>query len=94
MEGLQIALLSLGILNTILLSTIIGINLKSYIKFKAQYTLFIMIFAGLFLAQYLVSAFHFFASMQVYTFGMDTHILILTIMQTIGFALFLWMQRQ
>lgn len=94
MDNLQTALLALGIVNTLLLLAIIGTNIKSYLKFKAQYTMFIIVFAGLFLAQYAMSAYHFFNTMEVYTFGMESHLLILTIMQTIGFAYFLWMQRQ
>jgi uncharacterized membrane protein len=94
MDTLQTSLLSLGVVNTLLLLAIISINISSYIKFKAQYTMFIIVFAGLFLAQYAMSAYHFFSTMEVYTFGMEWHLLILTGMQTIGFAYFLWMQRQ
>jgi hypothetical protein len=102
MDLIQEVLLALGIVNTLLLLFIIGVNIASYIKFKAQYTLFIIVFAALFLAQYLMNAYHFFMSIQLYsfagaevpTYGMGVHILVLTVLQTIAFASFLWMQRQ
>ena len=102
MDTLQSILLALGITNTLLLLGIIGVNLRSYMRFRAQYTLFIMVFSSMFLLQYLMSAYHFFMSMSVYslggatvpTYGMGSHLLILTALQTVAFASFLWMQRQ
>jgi len=86
--------IGLAIVNIFLLSAIMSEYWQSYKRMRAEYTLFSMLFAGLFLLQYVVGAYLYFTSMHVYHPSVAWHLLILTGIQTIAFAYMLWMLRQ
>jgi hypothetical protein len=88
------AITALTLINTLLLVIILVINLRSYLRMRAQYTLFVLLFTGLFLLQNLVSGYYFLTMMSYYVPEVTTHILILSICQTLAFSTLLWMQRQ
>lgn len=84
----------LGIANMLVLVAIIALNVRSYVRFKADYTLFVIVFSALFVLQYLVSAYFFFTHMSFYSIEVSRHILALTILQTAAFGYLLWMELQ
>lgn len=84
----------LGILNTLILLAVMYFSYKSYRKLKADYTLFVIIFAGLFVLQYLINAYFFFTNMDFYSLEVSRNILALTVLQTIAFGYLLWMELQ
>lgn len=86
--------IGLALMNILLLLGIIVLNLRSYKRMRAQYTLFVITFAGLFLLQYIVGAALYFTNMDLYPTEISTHMLTLTGIQTIAFAYLLWMEWQ
>jgi len=84
----------LAFVNILLLFLIIGTNIQSYRKMRAEYTLFSIIFALMFLLQYVVGAYLYFTNMDVYHPSIAVHMLILTGIQTIAFGYLLYMLRQ
>jgi hypothetical protein len=81
-------------LNILLLLGIVGLNARSYLRMRAQYTLFLIVFSGLFLIESLVSGYFLFTHMDYYVPQVSNHILALTGLETVAFASLLWMQRQ
>lgn len=90
---LKITWLLTGI-NILLLSAVLTVALRSYLRMKAQYTLMIMALAGLFLLQNLVTGYYFLTMMDFYVPDVMTHIMILSILQTVAFSTLLWMEMQ
>lgn len=80
--------------NILLLLIAIVISVRSYMKMKAQYTIMIIALASLFLLQNLVSGYYFLTMMDFYVPDVSTHIMILSILQTIAFLTLLWMEWQ
>jgi hypothetical protein len=92
---IQMKLVSVStIINILLLLYLFVANIRSYMRVKAQYTLFLLVFIGLFLVQNMVSGYYLLTMMEYYVPDVGTHILILSVLQTIAFALLAWMQRQ
>ncbi len=81
-------------INILLLIGIVGVNVRSYLRMRAQYTLFLIVFSGLFLLESLVSGYFLFTNMEFYVPQVGAHILALTGLETVAFAALLWMQRQ
>ncbi len=86
--------MGLSVLNLVMILIILGINVKSYMKMKAQYTLFMIVFAILFALQYIWSLLLFWQNMYVYNTMFGHHVLILTVFQTLAFGYLLWMEWQ
>jgi len=84
----------LAIINIALLLWILISNALSYKKFKAEYTLFTIIFAGVFLLQYVVGAYFYFTNMELYPSMIATQLMVLTLIQTAAFGYMLWMALQ
>lgn len=84
----------LSTINVLLLLGIIWQNVQSYRKMKAEYTLFMIIFASLFLLEHAIGAIMFFTHQHYYVPEVSNHVLALTIIQTIAFAYLYWMERQ
>lgn len=86
--------IGLALLNIALLLGIIILNLGSYKKMRAQYTLFVITFASLFLLQYIIGAVLYFTNIDIYPMEISAHMLTLTAIQTIAFGYLLWMEWQ
>ncbi len=84
----------LALVNIVLLLAIMSTEASSYRRMRAEYTLFIIIFTGMFLLQYFVGAYLYFMNMEVYHPSVAWHMLILTGLQTGAFAYMLWMLQQ
>lgn len=79
-------------LNIILLLVIIWFNGTSYMKVKAQYTVFLLIFSAIFLIENVTSLVFFVKNLELYIPKMATHVLVITGLQTVAFGCLLWMQ--
>jgi hypothetical protein len=79
-------------LNVLLLLAIVGFNARSYAKMRAEYTLFVLVFAAIFLLQNIVGAYYMLTNMEFYVEAVTTHMLVLSGLQTVAFSGLLWMQ--
>ncbi|MBR9700291.1 hypothetical protein GOV11_00290, partial [Candidatus Woesearchaeota archaeon] len=94
MEAQMTVAMIFALINIVLLSGIIVLNLKSYMRIKAEYTLFMILFAGMFLVQYVMGAYFYFTNMSLYPGEIATHMMALTMVQTVAFVYMLWMEWQ
>ena len=76
-------------ISTILLLGLIYVYYKNLKKIKSNFTIGLVIFAILFLIQNVVSLYYFITMMKYYAPEVEAHIFILTLLQTIGFAVLL-----
>jgi hypothetical protein len=85
---------ALSVVNILLLSAIIILNIHSYVKMRAQYTIFMLVFAAIFLIQNLMGSYFYFAHMSYYVVEVSRHILIIKVAEVLAFGYLLWMQWQ
>ena len=76
-------------ISTLLLLGLVYIYYKNLRKIKSNFTIGLLIFAILFLAQNLISLFYFITMKNYYAPEVEIHVFILTLLQTIGFAVLL-----
>ncbi len=77
-------------INVLLLLSILFVYFKSMIRIKSEFTVGLALFAGLFLVQNLVSFYFFFTMTPYFVNAVETHVFILTILQTLAFAVLNW----
>lgn len=77
--------------NVFLLLGLIWIFASSFRKVRAQFTAGLLFFAALFLLQNLMSLYSFLAMFMYYAPGVTGFMLAITIVQTAGLAIILWM---
>ena len=76
-------------ISTLLLLGLLYIHYKNLKKIKSNFTIGLFIFALLFLVQNLVSLYYYITMMKYYAPEVEIHVFILTLLQTIGFAVLL-----
>ena len=77
--------------NVILLLGLIWIYASSFAKVRAQFTAGLLFFAALFLVQNLISLYSFLAMFMYYASGVTWIVLTITVVQTAGLGVILWM---
>jgi hypothetical protein len=77
--------------NVLLLVALLWVYLNSFRKVRAQFTAGLVIFAALFLAQNLISLFSFLTMFMYYAADVTWLVLLITVVQTAGLAIILWM---
>jgi hypothetical protein len=80
-----------SLINTLLLIGLIVIYGNSFRKIKAEFTAGLLFFAGLFLLQNLLSLYSYVAMFMYYASGVGALVLAITVAQTGGLAILLWM---
>ncbi len=81
--------IALVIINIVILFFLLLIYLKNLKSIKSKFTSGLIIFALIFLIQNLVAAYFYLTMMDYYAQGTDLLVFVLTLMQTIAFAVFL-----
>ena len=79
----------LAALSALILAALLHIYIKNLRKIKSGFTAGLAIFAGLFLLQNIVSLYFYLTMMDYYVPKVELHVFILTLLQTIGFAVLL-----
>lgn len=77
-------------INVVLLLSILFVYYKSLVKLKSGFTLGLALFAALFLLQNAVSFYYFTTMMPYFVDAVETHVFILTILQTLAFLVLNW----
>jgi len=77
-------------INVLLLLALLWIYGSSFRKVKAEFTVGLLFFAALFLAQNLISLYSFLTMFMYYAAGITWIVLTITIVQTAGLAIILW----
>lgn len=72
--------------NILLVLGLMFVYVKSCMKIKSGFIVGLLIFAALFLIQNVVSFYYFVTMMPYYVNGVDIHVLVLTILQTLAFG--------
>ena len=75
--------------STIFLLGLLYVYSKNLKKIKSRFTIGLLIFALLFLLQNLISLYYYITMMKYYAPEVEIHVFILTLLQTIGFAILL-----
>lgn len=74
-------------LNVLLVSGLLIIYGRNLKKFKSMFTLGLFMFAGLFLLQNLMSFYFYLTMMPLYAQGLEKHVFIFTLLQSIAFSI-------
>ena len=74
-------------INVLLIGGLLTVYVKNYRQMKAPFLAGQIIFAALFLLHNLVSFYFFFTMMPYYVMEVQTHVFILTLLQTIAFGI-------
>jgi hypothetical protein len=80
-----------SLINTLLLIGLIVTYGNSFRKIKAEFTAGLLFFAGFFLLQNLLSLYSYVAMFMYYASGVGALVLAITVAQTGGSAILLWM---
>lgn len=78
-------------LNVLFLLGLIAIYGNSFRKIRAEFTTGLLFFAALFLAQNLLALYSYLAMFMYYAPGVSGLVLAITVAQTAGLAILLWM---
>jgi hypothetical protein len=81
----------LSLINIILLIGLIAVYANSFRKIQAEFTAGLLFFAAFFLVQNLLSFYSYIAMFMYFASGVGTLVLAITITQTAGLAVLLWM---
>ena len=76
-------------ISTIFLLGLLYVYYKNLKQAKSKFTIGLFLFALLFLAQNLVSLYYYITMMEYYAPEVEVHVLILTLLQAIGFMILL-----
>jgi len=76
-------------ISVLILGALLHVYIRNLRKIKSRFTIGLLIFAVLFLAQNLVSLYYFISMMDYYSTEVEIHAFILTLLQVIGFAVLL-----
>jgi len=77
-----------AVANIILLVALLYPAINNYSKTRSSIALALLVFAFLFLVENIVAIY--FHVTLMYTFGVEVEIAVLTVLQTMGFATFVW----
>lgn len=77
--------------NILLLIGLIIVYGSSFRKIKAAFTAGLLFFAGIFLLQNLVAFYSYVAMFMYYASGVEMFVMVITVAQTAGLAVLLWM---
>lgn len=80
-----------SLLNVLLLLGLIWIYGSSFRKIRAEFTAGLLFFAALFLAQNLMALYSYVTMFMYFASGVGPFVLMITIAQTAGLAVLLWM---
>jgi len=86
MEFVMQATFVLTTVNIILLLALTYVYGKNWAKFRSGFTAGLLVFTLAFLVQYVTSFYFYVTSMDYYVDMVSMHVFILTLLQTIGFA--------
>ena len=86
MEFVMQATFVLTTVNIILLLALMYVYGKNWMKLRSGFTAGLLVFTIAFLAQYLCSFYFYVTNMDFYVDLVSMHVFILTLLQTIGFA--------
>jgi hypothetical protein len=78
-------------LNLLLLAGLIAIYANSYRKLRAEFTAGLIFFASVFLVQNLIALYSYVAMFMYYVSGVGELVLAITVAQTAGLSVLLWM---
>lgn len=81
-------------INIIILCLLLFIYLKNLRSIKSKFTIGLVLFVTVFLIQNIVAAYFYFTMMDLYAQGTELPVLLLTIMQTLAFIIFLFITRE
>jgi hypothetical protein len=87
---LQIAAV-FSLINVLLLTGLIAVYGNSFRKIQAEFTAALLFFAGVFLLQNLLALYSYVAMFMYYARGVGMLVLGITVAQTAGLAVLLWM---
>lgn len=87
---LQVAAL-FSLLNVLLLIALLAVYGNSFRKIQAEFTAGLIFFSALFLVQNLLSLYSYVAMFMYYASGVGWLVLLITVIQTGGLAVLLWM---
>jgi hypothetical protein len=74
-------------LNILLIAGLLFVYVRNLIKIRSNFTVGLIIFAGLFLVQNAVSFYFFITMMPYYAHGLEVHVFVLTLLQTVAFGI-------
>ena len=74
-------------LNVVLVSGLLYVYTRNLKKFKSMFTFGLLLFASLFLIQELVSFYFYFTMMPLYAQGLENHVFIFTLLQSVAFLI-------
>jgi predicted membrane protein len=80
-----------SLINVLLLIGLIGVYGNSFRKIQAEFTAALLFFAGVFLLQNLLALYAYVAMFMYYAPGVGMLVLAITVAQTAGLAVLLWM---
>lgn len=86
MEFVMQATFVLTTVNIVLLLALMYVYGKNWLKFKSGFTAGLLVFTLAFLVQYVCSFYFYVTMMDFYVDMVSMHVFILTLLQTIGFA--------
>lgn len=76
--------------NAVLLLSILYVYVRNLFRSRTVFTIGLSLFAGLFLLQNLVSLYFFLTMTPYFVDAVELHVFILTLLQTLAFAIFNW----
>lgn len=80
---------AMAVISSVALAGLLHIYIRNLKKIKSGFTIGLFTFALLFLIQNLVSLYYYLTMMEYYSPQVETHVFILTLLQTIGFLVLL-----
>ena len=87
MEFVMKATFVLTIVNIVLLLALSYVYGRNWVKMRSTFTAGLLLFTFAFLAQYLVSFYFYATEMQYFVDMVSMHVFVLTVLQTIAFAI-------
>jgi len=87
MEFVMKATFVLTIVNIVLLLALSYVYGRNWVKMRSTFTAGLLLFTLAFLAQYLVSFYFYMTEMQYFVDMVSMHVFVLTVLQTIAFAI-------
>ncbi len=87
MEFVMKATFVLTIVNIVLLLALSYVYGRNWVKMRSTFTAGLLLFTLAFLAQYLVSFYFYATEMQYFVDMVSMHVFVLTVLQTIAFAI-------
>jgi hypothetical protein len=89
-DEVMLAATVFSLLNVILLLVLIYIYADSFRRIRAQFTAGLVFFSALFLVQNLITLYSFLAMFQYFAPGVEGLVTAITIVQTAGLAVLVW----